>query len=352
MVYRVFVEKKPELAHEAKALLSEAKELIGIASLENVRIINRYDAENISEELFSYAEKTVFSEPQLDIVSHEIDMSGAVCFAVEYLPGQFDQRADSAAQCIQIISKSERPVIRTAKVYMLYGKLSDSDVDTIKKYVINPVEAREASFALPETLRVNYEIPTTVKTLEGFCSLSREGLLDFIKEYGLAMDIDDISFCQSYFRGEKREPTITEIKMIDTYWVYVLPYLASTMGVFLMKQYMEGSVPDALLEAARIDGAGYFRTFWEIVFPMVKPCCMTLTLFAFRDVWSGVPGGTIFSEALKTLPAIMTQITAGGIARAGSAMAVTVIMMLPPILVYMISQSNVLESMNSAGIKE
>ena len=142
------------------------------------------------------------------------------------------------------------------------------------------------------------------------------------------------------------------LKMIDTYWVHVLPYLASTMGVFLMKQYMEGSVPDALLEAARIDGAGYFRTFWEIVFPMVKPCCMTLTLFAFRDVWSGVPGGTIFSEALKTLPAIMTQITAGGIARAGSAMAVTVIMMLPPILVYMISQSNVLESMNSAGIKE
>ena len=142
------------------------------------------------------------------------------------------------------------------------------------------------------------------------------------------------------------------LKMIDTYWVYILPYLASTMGVFLMKQYMEGSVPDALLEAARIDGAGYFRTFWEIVFPMVKPCCMTLTLFAFRDVWSGVPGGTIFSEALKTLPAIMTQITAGGIARAGSAMAVTVIMMLPPILVYMISQSNVLESMNSAGIKE
>ena len=142
------------------------------------------------------------------------------------------------------------------------------------------------------------------------------------------------------------------LKMIDTYWVYVLPYLASTMGVFLMKQYMEGSVPDALLEAARIDGAGYFRTFWEIVFPMVKPCCMTLTLFAFRDVWSGVPGGTIFSEALKTLPAIMTQITAGGIARAGSAMAVTVIMMLPPILVYMISQSNVLESMNSVGIKE
>lgn len=142
------------------------------------------------------------------------------------------------------------------------------------------------------------------------------------------------------------------LKIIDTYWVYILPYLASTMGVFLMKQYMEGSVPDALLEAARIDGAGYFRTFIMIVFPMVKPCCMTLTLFAFRDVWSTVPGGTIFSESLKTLPTIMNQITAGGIARAGSAMAVTVIMMIPPILVYIVSQSNVLESMNSAGIKE
>lgn len=140
--------------------------------------------------------------------------------------------------------------------------------------------------------------------------------------------------------------------MIDTYWAYILPYIASTMGVFLMKQYMEGSVPDALLEAARIDGAGSFRTFWEIVFPMVKPCCMTLLLFGFRDVWSALPNGTIFNESLKTLPAIMSNITAGGIARSGSAMAVTVIMMVPPILVYMISQSNVLESMNSAGIKE
>lgn len=140
--------------------------------------------------------------------------------------------------------------------------------------------------------------------------------------------------------------------MIDTYFVYILPYLASTMGVFLMKQYMEGSIPDAILEAARIDGAGYFRMFWSIVLPMVKPCCMTLMLFGFRDVWSALPNGTIFNESLKTLPAVMSQITAGGIARSGSAMAVTVIMMIPPILVYLVSQSNVLESMNSAGIKE
>lgn len=141
------------------------------------------------------------------------------------------------------------------------------------------------------------------------------------------------------------------IHMIDTYWVYILPLLSGTMGVFLMKQYMEGSVPDALLEAAQIDGASVFRTFWQIVVPMVKPCIMTLVLFAFKDAWAEVPGGTIFSENLKTLPTIMAQVTSGGIARAGSAMAVTVIMMIPPIAVYLISQSNVLESMNSAGIK-
>ena len=139
--------------------------------------------------------------------------------------------------------------------------------------------------------------------------------------------------------------------IINTYFVYILPMLSGTMGVFLMKQYMEGSVPDALIEAAKIDGAGPYRIFFQIVFPMVKPCIMTLALFGFRDAWATVPNGTIFDETLKTLPTIMTQITAGGIARAGSAMAVTVIMMIPPIIVYMISQRNVLESMNSAGIK-
>ena len=140
--------------------------------------------------------------------------------------------------------------------------------------------------------------------------------------------------------------------IINTYWIYILPYCASTMGVFLMKQYMDGSIPDTLLEAARIDGAGQFRIFWQIVVPMVKPCMMTLTLFGFQAVWSTVPDGTVFSESLKTLPTIMANISAGGIARSGSAMAVTVIMMLPPILIYVITQSNVLESMNSAGIKE
>ncbi len=218
MVYRIFVEKKKELANEAKALLSDAKNLLGIAGIEDVRIINRYDAENITEELFDYAVGTVFSEPQLDIASADVDLGGATVFAVEFLPGQFDQRADSAAQCIQIISQGDRPIIRSAKVYALYGKLSENDIAEIKKYVINPVEAREAVLEKPETLKTDYAIPTTVKTLDGFNALSRAELEKFVADYGLAMDADDIEFCQNYFKSEHRDPTITEIRMIDTYW--------------------------------------------------------------------------------------------------------------------------------------
>ena len=142
------------------------------------------------------------------------------------------------------------------------------------------------------------------------------------------------------------------IGIIDTYWAYILPGLASTMGVFLMKQYMEGAIPNALLEAAEIEGADPFKIFFRIVVPMVKSCIMTLMLFQFSSAWSQAPNGMIFRETIKTLPAVMSQISAGGIARSGSAMSVTVIMMMPPIIVYFISQSNVLESMNSAGIKE
>ncbi len=218
MVYRVYVEKKKELAHEANGLLNEANNLLGISNLTDVRVFNRYDAENITEELFNYAIGTVFSEPQLDIATSDIDTEGAVVFAVEFLPGQFDQRADSAAQCIQIISQGERPLIRSAKVYALYGSLTDSEIAEIKKYVINPVEAREADLALPETLVTKFDIPTSVKTLDGFLSLDRAGLEQFVKDMGLAMDADDIAFCQNYFKTEGREPTITEIRMIDTYW--------------------------------------------------------------------------------------------------------------------------------------
>ncbi len=218
MVYRIFVEKKKELANEAKGLLSNINTLLQIDSVKDVRVINRYDVENIEKELFDYAVNTVFSEPQLDITMNELDTANAVVFATEYLPGQYDQRADSAAQCIQIISQKERPLVKTAKVYCLYGNITTDELSAIKKYVINPVEAREASLEKPDTLKVNYEIPTTVETLENFISLDRKGLEDFVIKYGLAMDADDIAFCQSYFISEKRNPTITEIRMIDTYW--------------------------------------------------------------------------------------------------------------------------------------
>ena len=155
MVYRIYVEKRRELAHEANALHSELKNLLGISALTSVRILNRYDVENITPELFGEAVRSVFSEPQLDITTPELPQkAGEAVFATEYLPGQFDQRADSAAQCIQIISQGERPIIRTAKVYLLGGELTDADLAQIKKYVINPVEAREAALELPETLTV------------------------------------------------------------------------------------------------------------------------------------------------------------------------------------------------------
>ena len=218
MVYRVYVEKKAELASEAKSALSDIRGLLGITSLENIRVLNRYDVENMEAALFEYCKGTVFSEPQLDIVTSELENDGAYVFAVEYLPGQFDQRADSAAQCIQIISEGERPTVRTAKIYRLYGNLSEEDIVRIKKYVINPVECREASMELPATLKPVYEIPTEVATLDGFIDLDRDGLAAMIRDMGLAMDEGDIAFCQEYFKTEGRNPTITEIKMIDTYW--------------------------------------------------------------------------------------------------------------------------------------
>ena len=211
MVYRIYVEKKPGLCHEADALKSELVSIMGINALQNVRIYNRYDVENIEKDLFDYTTSTVFSEPQLDIVTDIYTDDADVVFAVEFLPGQFDQRANSASECIQIISKGERPIVKTAKVYALYGKLTDEDIAKIKGYVINPVEAREASLEVAETLKAEYEIPTTVKTLDGFCDLTKDGLADFMKEQGLAMDLDDITFCQEYLYSEHRDHTFTEI---------------------------------------------------------------------------------------------------------------------------------------------
>ncbi|MBQ7294198.1 MAG: phosphoribosylformylglycinamidine synthase, partial [Clostridia bacterium] len=218
MVYRVYVEKKPGLAHEASALTADIKSFLGISSLENIRLFNRYDVENIDEALFKQSVANVFSEPQLDNVSYELESGANHAFAVEFLPGQFDQRADSAAQCIQIISQGEKPLVRTAKVYLVYGNVSEEELAKIKKHVINPVESREATLDTFETLVTKFDIPTEVETLKGFISLDDEKLTELVKTLGLAMDADDIKFCRDYFASEKRDPTITEIRMIDTYW--------------------------------------------------------------------------------------------------------------------------------------
>ena len=144
----------------------------------------------------------------------------------------------------------------------------------------------------------------------------------------------------------------TKLYIIDTYWVYILPAIPSAVGCFLMKQFMDVSVPDTLMEAARIDGAGVLTMYHKIIMPILKPAWMTMLLLSFQTMWSTIPNGTIFSEQLKMLPQVMTSISAGGIARSGSAMAVTVILMLPPIIVFWVSQSNVMETMSTSGIKE
>ena len=219
MVYRVYVEKKAELAHEANGLFNELSTLVGIKALTGVRVINRYDVENIEGELFEKAVRTIFSEPQLDIVTTELDAQGGTVFAVEPLPGQFDQRADSAAQCIQLQSQGERPTVRSAKVYVLSGDLTADDVAAIKKFVINAVESREAALDKPETLAVEYAVPAKVAVVEDFTLLDEQALADLLESLGLAMDIDDLKFLQAYFRDEeKRDPTITEIRVVDTYW--------------------------------------------------------------------------------------------------------------------------------------
>ena len=218
MVYRIYVEKKPGFDGEARQLQNELTTLLGIRSLTGLRLLNRYDVEGISEELFRQCAGTVFSEPPVDDTCSELPAHQGPAFAVEYLPGQFDQRADSAAECIQLISQGERPLVRSAKVYLLEGALTGGEVEEIKKYVINPVEAREASLETRATLQMTYAVPGAVATLTGFNQLDEAGLKAFIAEKGLAMDYGDIKFCQDYFRSEQRDPTITEIRMIDTYW--------------------------------------------------------------------------------------------------------------------------------------
>lgn len=220
-IKRIYVEKKEGCNIEASQLLADIKENLGLTNLTGLRILNRYDVEDIADDVFEAASKTIFSEPPVDYIYNEtFEMAeDETAFSMEYIPGQYDQRADSAMQCIQIISGDDKAVVASAKTYVLKGKLSTEDVEKIKHYCINPVDSREASMEKPATLKMDLTIPTTVETIEGFIDMDEKALLDYRKSLGLAMSEADILFCQKYFKDtEKRNPTITEIRVIDTYW--------------------------------------------------------------------------------------------------------------------------------------
>ncbi len=220
-VRRVFVEKKEGFRVEADALLADLKENLQLDALTGVRLVNRYDVEGLSDEEFETAKKLVFSEAPVDTCWEETlsPEAGDWCFATEFLPGQFDARADSAEECISIITQKARPRVRYAKVYLLSGALSEEDLEKVKRYIINPVESREASLEKPASLAEEAAVPDDVATVEGFISKSRGEMEAFARQMGFAMDLDDLLFCQDYFQNvERRDPTVTEMRMIDTYW--------------------------------------------------------------------------------------------------------------------------------------
>ncbi len=217
-VKRIYVEKMPGYAVEAKQLLWEIRHILLIKNITSLRFLNRYDVEGVADELYNTCKPIVFSEPQVDVTYDTLPEGGKAVFAVEYLPGQYDQRAASCEECIQLVGQCERPTVRTARVYILEGDFTEDELNKVKKHVINPVESREADLAEKATLQQVYETPDHVETLNGFTTMDMEAVQEFVKKYGLAMDKDDLAFCRDYFASEKRDPTLTEIRMIDTYW--------------------------------------------------------------------------------------------------------------------------------------
>ena len=220
-IKRLYVEKKQGCDIEAKHLYNDIKENFNIEQLSGIKILYRYDVENISQEAFESAAKTVFSEPAVDVIhleNFEVK-EDEVVFAMEYLPGQYDQRADSAMQCIQIITGDNKAIVSAAKIYVLKGNISISDVEKIKNYCINPVDSREADMKKPTTLAMDLDIPKSVEILNGFIDKSDEEIIAYKNKMGFAMSDADIKFCRDYFKNtEKRDPSITEVKLIDTYW--------------------------------------------------------------------------------------------------------------------------------------
>ena len=219
-VYRCFSEKNEGFQVEAEGVLRQLRESLGISSLSGLRLFNRYDAQGIDDDTYLAARSSVFSESQCDTCYDEtLPVSGCRILAVEALPGQYDQRADSCAQCIQLMTRGDKPTVAAAKIYCLYGDISDADFDAIRNYLINPVECREASMDKPDTLIAEYPVPDDVATVEGFTAMDEAGLTAMLEDYGLAMDLNDLKFMQSYYKNdENRDPTVTELRLVDTYW--------------------------------------------------------------------------------------------------------------------------------------
>ena len=221
MVTRIFVEKKKGYDIEARHTRNDIRSNLGIKSVEDLRILNRYDVEGLSDEEFKAASYTIFSEPNVDNVYDEnyVPSDDYKVFATEYLPGQYDQRADSAAQCVQLLTQGERPLVATAKVIAVKGDVSDEDMLKIQSYMINPVESRLASLEKPESLRMKIDYPENVARVNGFISWNDDEMAEYFNSMGFAMTLSDLKFVRDYFRDEeKREPTVTELKVIDTYW--------------------------------------------------------------------------------------------------------------------------------------
>ena len=218
-IRRIYVEKKDAFAVEAHGLLSDLRNNLGMTGLKNIRIINRYDVMGLDDSEFKMAKELVLSEPPVDTVTEELQVAeGEFAFAVELLPGQYDQREDFAEQCIQLITQKDRPVVAAAKVYVLEGALNQAEFEKIKAYCINPIEAREAEWSKPETLESTCEEPGKIKSVSGFLTMTRDEAEKLRQELGLAMSLEDLLWCQKYFSEEHREPTITEIRVLDTYW--------------------------------------------------------------------------------------------------------------------------------------
>ena len=254
MVTRVFVEKRKGFDVEARHMMADLRQNLGLKAIEDLRILNRYDVSGLSGEEFEAAARTILSEPNVDNVydeNYKISSEYHV-FATEFLPGQYDQRADSASQCVQLLTQGERPQVAYAKVIAVKGDLSEEEMEKIKNYIVNPVESRLASMEKPETLDMKIDVPADVKRVTGMISWSDEELRKYYGTMGFAMTFEDLAFCRDYFRDEEhRDPSVTELRVIDTYWsdhCRHTTFLTRLNNIEIEKGKLSGAIEKALGE--------------------------------------------------------------------------------------------------------